>query len=111
MINLLKRKFPRNLALACAALAGVGAMTLPQPAQARVFFSFGVGVPVYYGPHVYRPYYYPYYVPGPVYYAPPPTGVSCDAGPYVCPLHYPRPVNSGCSCPAEGGGRIGGYVR
>lgn len=101
---------PRKLFLGVAGLVAACALALPQSAQARVFFGFGIGVPVYVGPHYYRPY-YPYYVPGPVYYAPPPLGYSCDAGGYVCPLHHPRPVDAGCVCPTYGGGRVGGYVQ
>ncbi|MDR3521734.1 MAG: hypothetical protein P4L54_08980 [Acidocella sp.] len=103
---------PRKLLLAVAGLAAAGALALPQPAQARVFFRFGIGVPVYFGPHYYRPYYPYYYAPGPVYYAPPaPLGYSCNADGYVCPLRYAKPVDTGCVCPTYGGGPVGGYVQ
>ncbi len=101
------------LALATAITAG--GLASAKPAQAHVFFGFGVGVPVvapyYYRPHYERPY---YYAPAPVYYPPYnpiPGGYSCYAGPYVCPLHYAHPINAPCSCPAENGGRVGGVTR
>jgi hypothetical protein len=101
------------LALTTAITAG--AIAAPKPAQAHVFFGFGIGVPVYapyyYHPHYYRPY---YYAPAPVYYPPynpVPGGYTCYAGPYVCPLHYAHPINAPCSCPADGGGRVGGVTR
>lgn len=99
--------------LATAITAGI--LAAPKPAEARVFFGFGIGVPVfapyYYHPYYYRPY---YYAPAPVYYPPynpVPGGYTCYAGPYVCPLHYAHPINAPCSCPADGGGRVGGVTR
>jgi hypothetical protein len=64
---------PTRRALATAAFAlglGAGAL-LATPAEARVVFGVGVGVPLY------APYYPPpppvYYAPPPVYYAPAPV--------------------------------------
>jgi hypothetical protein len=69
--------------------------------------------------------YYPppvYVVPPPAYYPPPVTYIqrpdiiqpgpqlSCDAGPYVCPLPRPASPGAACSCPTEKG-RINGVVR
>ncbi len=99
--------------LATAITAGVAAA--PKPAEARIFFGAGIGVPVF-APYYYRPYYYQpyYYAPAPVYYPPynpVPGGYTCYAGPYVCPLNYVHPINAPCSCPADGGGRISGVTR
>jgi hypothetical protein len=61
-------------------------------AQARVFIGFGF--PFYIGS--------PAYYPPPIYYPPPaprpaaPSGQSCYAGAYVCPMD--RPVASGSAC-------------
>jgi hypothetical protein len=77
----------RRTALAGAALgialAGIlSAGILSSPADSRVFFGVGVGVPLYapiYPPPVY---YAPppvYYAPPPVYYAPPPVAVAPPA--------------------------------
>jgi hypothetical protein len=92
------------------------------PAHARVFV--GIGLP-FYGPGFYPPpAYYPpppvYYAPPPVVYAPPqtytpppvtgPSGQSCYAGPYVCPMDRPVATGGGCYCPGNDGQRIWGHA-
>lgn len=53
---------------------GMAAALVPHPAEARTFFSFGIGVPLAPGPYYYPPPYYGYYAPPPpVVYAPPPV--------------------------------------
>ncbi len=108
----------RGVGLAVA-LALAGGALAAKPADARVFFEVGVGVPVYYGhPYFYHPYYRPYVVvaPPPVVYVPPAYGVApapgftCYAGPYICPLPHVSRINGPCSCPAPGG-YAGGVVR
>jgi hypothetical protein len=114
-----RRVSPRFRAACAAAAAAAGvALAMPQPAHAwwrgGVFFNVAPFVPFYYA----QPY---YYVPPPVVYAPPvytappayvppDTAQSCYAGAYVCPLARPAPTGQPCSCPAEGGGRVGGRV-
>jgi hypothetical protein len=66
----LSNSWVRRLSLAMVTVLSIGAITVPlAPAQAQVFFSFGVGAPGgwgYYAPSPYYGYYgYPYY---PTYY-------------------------------------------
>ena len=121
----------RTVLLALAVLAGWTSL----PAQARVFFGVGVGVP-FYGPGYYPPpVYYPpppiYYPPPPIYYPPPPpvyytppqqsyvpppsvaptrpgSGQACYAGPYVCPMDRPVAPGGGCYCSGNSGQRVAG---
>jgi hypothetical protein len=100
------------------ALAAVGALAIshatPAHAWVRGGVFFGVApVPFFVGPPVvYPPYYYPpAYYPPPVTYSPAPGAVSgraCYSGNYVCPLDQSVPAGTACSCPTNGGGRIGG---
>jgi hypothetical protein len=110
------RQFLRSAVIALT-VAGAVAVSVPTPAHAwyRGGFFFGVapfpvvvGPPVVYAP---PPYYAPgYYPPPPVAYTPAPgaIGRACYSGPYVCPLSAPVPVGGACSCPTNGGGRVGG---
>jgi hypothetical protein len=82
--------------------------------------SFGISIappPVYYPPPAYYPppvYYTP--PPAPSYappqrYAPPPgavAGLSCYAGPYMCPMEHSVPAGTTCWCPDNAGGRAYG---
>jgi hypothetical protein len=99
------------------ALAALGAVAVSFASPAHAWWRGGVvvgvaPVPYFFGPPVvYPPYYYPpVYAPPPVSYAPAPsvTGRACYAGPYVCPLEVAVPTGNPCSCPTNGGGRIGG---
>ena len=74
MPSLVKSPWPKRLAAVLVTVLSLGAMSTltPKPADARVFFSVGVGAPVwgwgYYPGYWYRPYgpyYRPYY---PAYY-------------------------------------------
>jgi hypothetical protein len=62
-----------------AALGFAGAVSAPNPAEARVFVGFGFGFPIGF------PFYYPppYPYPPPAYYPPPPY--------YPAPASYPAP--------------------
>ena len=97
--------------LACA--AAMGAMTAPAAAWWRGGVWFGgpvvVAPPLFYPPVVYPPpVYYP--PPPPVWYTPPPariaappppvgpSGQSCYAGPYVCPMDHPTAPGNACYC-------------
>jgi hypothetical protein len=97
----------------------IGSLALAPSAQAYVSFSFGfpffVGPPAYYPP---PPYYPPpaYYPPPPATYAPPvpqpgaPSGQSCYAGAYVCPMEHPVPSGSSCYCLSNNRTRIPGQA-
>lgn len=115
-ISFLLRQATVAMAL-CAAMVGLTA----SPAHARVFV--GIGIP-FYGPGFYPPpVYYPppppvYYAPPPVVYAPPqtytpppavePSGQSCYAGPYVCPMDRPVATGGSCYCLGNGGQKVWG---
>jgi hypothetical protein len=101
----------KRTALILGGLAlAVGAVAVPQKADARVFVGVGVGVPFYgygYGYVPYAPYYYPpavVYAPPPVAYAPPPAPTTYVQQPqqywYYCdnPRGYYPSVPS-CSTP------------
>jgi hypothetical protein len=102
------------------ALAAIGALATGYSAPAHAWWRGGVivGVPPipFFAPPpvVYPPYYYPpaYYPPPPAAYTPAPGyaqgGRSCYAGGYVCPLNQPILPGGTCSCPTNGGGRVGG---
>lgn len=105
------------IAIAGGLMAGWAAVT---PAAAWWHGGFFVGVapaPLYVGPPVaYPPPVYYASPPPPVYYPPPsppawytpppaataappaPTGQSCFAGAYVCPMDHPVPSGSACYC-------------
>jgi hypothetical protein len=58
MFTAAKKPWIKRLGLAAVAAVAIGAVTLPSaPAEAQVVV--GVGVPYYYAPGYYRPYYYP----------------------------------------------------
>ena len=117
MIRMLPKLRLRSVGLAAFSAGLLVSAAAVAPAQARVFFGFGV--PLYFGPPVYAPppVYYPpppyYYAPPPVTYAPPPayspmptspaSGQSCYAGGYVCPMDRPVSPGSGCYCTVNGG--------
>jgi len=97
--------------------AAVAALAVSYAAPAHAWWRGGVVVapfPFVVGPPVvYPPYYYPpAYYPPPAAYTPAPStvqgGRACYAGGYVCPLNQPIPSGAACSCPTNGGGRIGG---
>lgn len=109
MIKMLPRRWPHRGGLAAL---GVG-LLLAAPAQARVFIGFGFplfGPPVYAPPPVYYPPPPPVYYSPPVVYAPPPayspvpapSGQSCYAGGYYCPMDRPVAPGSGCYCTVNG---------
>jgi hypothetical protein len=119
----------RSPLLLAAALAGALSPVAAGPALARVGFSFGLGTTFYPAPWTYVPppppvYYYapPPPLPPPAYgalpyggytYVPPiaPTGPSCRAGAWTCPLGAPARVGDACACPTPQGpawGRVGG---
>jgi hypothetical protein len=120
-------------AAAATAVLSLATLVSSPPADARVFFGFGLGVPLgvpyYFGP---PPVYYPpppvIYAPPPVYYTPPPQAYapqgyapapnlgqsaarqSCYAGPYMCPMDRPVQPGATCWCPGNGGQRIYGQA-
>ena len=99
----------RRVVLAALAGVAIGGLAI-HPAKAWWRGGVWIGGPVFVGPPVvYPPVVYPppvyYPPPPPVWYTPPqaqaappatPTGQSCYAGPYVCPMD--RPVASGSAC-------------
>lgn len=100
-------------ALACVALSGVAI----RPAAAWWRGGVWIGGPVFIAPPVVYPppVYYP--PPPPVWYTPPqaqaappatPTGQSCYAGPYVCPMDHPVASGSACYCLSNERSRIWG---
>lgn len=122
---------PRRVAVVAAAVLGITAWTAP-PAQARIWFGFGIPLV---GP---PPFYYPppvYYPPPPVYYPPPPPVVytpppppygatpyssapagftpsrqTCYAGAYTCPMEHPVPSGAACYCSGNSGQRVSGHA-
>ena len=73
------RKTALTAGLALLGLAGAICLA-PRPADARAFFSVGIGVPLVPGPYYYAP---PpvVYAPPPVVYAPPPPVIYAPAQP------------------------------
>jgi hypothetical protein len=115
----------RLVASAVIAVAALGALAAPTPAEAwwrGGWGCCGVGIGLGFYPPVYVP---PpvYYAPPPAYYAPPPPTTyysqaqppyspapaepsgtqSCYAGNYVCPMDHPTASGSPCWCSANGG--------
>ena len=105
---------PRTRSIGLRALvmaAVVAAFALPQPAQAWWRGGWGgvyVGLPVVVPAPVYV--YPPAYYPPPVAYSPRPSGQTCYAGAYICPLDQPGPQGAPCSCPANQNTRAGGRI-
>ncbi|HEX3348694.1 MAG TPA: hypothetical protein VHS58_11400 [Acetobacteraceae bacterium] len=100
-----------------AALLGA-ALFAPHAANAWWRGGLVVGIPFpypYFGPPavVYPP---PVYAPPPIVYDPNQSvaaarAISCDAGPYVCPLDGSVAPGSPCSCPTNRGGHATGTAR
>jgi hypothetical protein len=122
MINRLTNAIRWRVAPAVVAIVLGGLASVPQPAQAHVWFGFGFpfyfGAPAYYPPPVYYP--PPAYNPPPPYqpqaYAPPPAaysppaeqyspagGQACIAGTSVCPMEHPTAAGSACYCTTQEG--------
>lgn len=115
--------FPLRPVLAAAAIGAAALpLTLPTPAHAWWHGGFFIGVPfppVVIAPPVYAPpavVYAPlpaygaappaygYSPAGPDYaYTPEPSGGTCYAAGYTCPLQSAVPAGSSCSCPGYNG--------
>ncbi|MBV9783230.1 MAG: hypothetical protein JO264_05370 [Acidisphaera sp.] len=112
-------RLPRLRSLLGAASLGAALLPIALPSPAHAWWRGGVwiGVPfpgVVIAPPVYAP---PVYAPPPVVYAPQqeyygqdqgyapaaPSGATCYAGQYVCPLQRPVPSGTTCSCPGNAG--------